>query len=577
MSTLHEPRDESHDETSSGPATAAEASSEESIALRFKHALLKAIDVTALGFLEPVVRLCYGEEPRVQLRNIARLIVLPTVAFVLFLGVWAVTAPNLRTKYGALPTPSQVWDGWCAIMTFHEREMEKSEAYLAEGPEREAIVAEATARLQLLERASKVANERVATAREREQADKEARLTPLRAELEAFESQLEAETEERFAAVEAMSTTHPADDRAVLVRELAKVAEWTESQEEIVARMKASMKEIEDEKSPALVAALHLQTSVAEEKQFTEKLIQVAGAKSREVKLNALVASIREDQAAHASADPDSAYELAHSIAKDRARLEDVVESTYPRPWTLPMQIVRSILTVFSGFLIGVAIAIPLGILCGLSSTFMAMVTPFIALFKPVSPIVWLLIFWIVVGGVFPDPASSQTLQVLNYLANSVLSVTPYVGSIVDDIDINPAFIASALTVATCSLWATMVNTALGVASVDQDHVNVARVLKLSPYDRLVKIVLPSALPLVFAGMRISLGIGWMVLIAAELLASSEGLGKFTNDMFQNGNTDSFAKIMVMVFVVGVIGLVLDRIMIVFQRLVSFEGSVATV
>ncbi|MEM9252419.1 MAG: ABC transporter permease subunit, partial [Planctomycetota bacterium] len=147
----------------------------------------------------------------------------------------------------------------------------------------------------------------------------------------------------------------------------------------------------------------------------------------------------------------------------------------------------------------------------------------------------------------------------------------------IGDYKINPAFMASAVTVALCSLWATMVNTALGVASVDKDHINVARVLRLGFFSRLFKIVLPASLPLVFAGLRISLGVGWMVLIAAELLSSSEGIGKFVWDQFNNGASDSFAKMMVVVFVVGAIGLLLDRIMVVFQRLVSFEGSVAAV
>ena len=131
----------------------------------------------------------------------------------------------------------------------------------------------------------------------------------------------------------------------------------------------------------------------------------------------------------------------------------------------------------------------------------------------------------------------------------------------------------SAVTVALCSLWATMTNTALGVASIDKDHINVARVLRLGFWSRLFKIVLPSALPLIFAGMRISLGVGWMVLIAAELLSSSEGIGKFVWDQFNNGASDSFAKMTVVVFIVGGIGLVLDRIMIVLQRLVSFDGA----
>ena len=99
--------------------------------------------------------------------------------------------------------------------------------------------------------------------------------------------------------------------------------------------------------------------------------------------------------------------------------------------------------------------------------------------------------------------------------------------------------------------------------------------LRLGFWDRLVKIVIPSALPMIFAGLRISLGVGWMVLVAAELLSSSEGIGKFVWDQFNNGASDSFAKMMVVVFVVGFVGLLLDRIMIVFQRLVSFDDAPA--
>jgi nitrate/nitrite transport system permease protein len=252
-------------------------------------------------------------------------------------------------------------------------------------------------------------------------------------------------------------------------------------------------------------------------------------------------------------------------LFKYDSKIARAEEATYAKAWTLPMQIWRSIACVFTGFIIGSLIAIPIGILCGLSKTFMAAMTPFIAVFKPVSPIVWLLIFWVIVVGVIPDPDNHWLIQ--------GLSAAPLIGWM----EINPAFIASALTVAMCSLWATLVNTALGVASVDQDHINVAKVLRLGVWSRLFKIILPSALPLVFAGMRISLGVGWMVLVAAELLAGSEGVGKYTWDMFNNNSSDSFAKIMVMVFVVGLIGLVLDRIMIIFQRMVSFEGSVAAV
>jgi nitrate/nitrite transport system permease protein len=113
----------------------------------------------------------------------------------------------------------------------------------------------------------------------------------------------------------------------------------------------------------------------------------------------------------------------------------------------------------------------------------------------------------------------------------------------------------------------------LGVASVDRDHLNVARVLKLGPWKRIRKIIIPSALPMIFGGLRISLGVGWMVLIAAEMLAQNPGLGKFVWDMFQNGSSQTLAQIMVAVFTIGVIGMGLDRVMIVLQRSVSYSTT----
>lgn len=206
-------------------------------------------------------------------------------------------------------------------------------------------------------------------------------------------------------------------------------------------------------------------------------------------------------------------------------------------------------------------VAIPVGIMCGLNKIFMACMTPIISVFKPVSPVVWLLIFQIVVGAFFPDPDNNALLNFFNSL--------PFISSL----KINPALIFSACTVAMCAVWPALVNTALGVASIDQDHVNVARVLRLGFWSRLFKIVIPSSLPLVFAGLRISLGVGWMVLIAAEALSSSDGLGKFVWDEYQNGSSLTFANIIMVCFVVGIIGFFLDRMMIILQRFVSFDGG----
>ena len=189
-------------------------------------------------------------------------------------------------------------------------------------------------------------------------------------------------------------------------------------------------------------------------------------------------------------------------------------------------------------------IAVPLGILCGLSKVCNTAMNPFIQIFKPVSPLAWLPIVMIMVSALY-NPGE------------------PW---------FEKSFISSAFTVALCSLWPALINTSLGVASIDNDYLNVARVLKLGWWKKVTKIVIPSSLPLIFTGLRLSLSVGWMVLIAAEMLAQNPGLGKFVWDMFQNGSSQTLAQIMVAVFTIGFIGFVLDRIMMVLQRAVSFDA-----
>jgi nitrate/nitrite transport system permease protein len=208
-------------------------------------------------------------------------------------------------------------------------------------------------------------------------------------------------------------------------------------------------------------------------------------------------------------------------------------------------QIVTSLGTVFTGFVIASAVAIPLGVLSGLSRTINAALNPFIQIFRPVSPLAWLPLVTMVVSATY-------------------VSANPLV---------QKSFITSAMTVALCSLWPTIINTALGVSSIDRDLLNVARVLRLPWTTKLVKVVMPASLPLIFTGLRLSLGVGWMVLIAAEMLAQNPGLGKFVWDEFQNGSSDSLGRIMVAVFTIGIIGFLLDRVMFAIQALVDFRGS----
>ncbi len=206
-------------------------------------------------------------------------------------------------------------------------------------------------------------------------------------------------------------------------------------------------------------------------------------------------------------------------------------------------QIFRSLQTVFAGFLLALLIAVPLGIFIGLSPTLKSAFNWFIQIFKPVSPVVWYLLVFMIV----------KTLLI--------------------DSNEDSSFTISFISVGLCSMWATLVNTAMGVSSVDKDYINVAEVLKLGNFQKIFKVVLPSSLPLIFTGLKITLSVAWMVLIAIELLAQSPGLGLFVWEEFQNGANDSNAKIIVAMFVIGIIGFLLDRLMLTIQNAVSFDKT----
>jgi len=210
-------------------------------------------------------------------------------------------------------------------------------------------------------------------------------------------------------------------------------------------------------------------------------------------------------------------------------------------------QIFTSLKTVMSGFALATLIAVPLGIAIGLSAPLYGAVNPLIQIFKPVSPLAWLPLVTIVVAAVYTsqDPMFAKS------------------------------YVVSVLTVMLCSLWPTLINTAVGVTSVSSDLNNVSKVLRLSWLGHVRKIVLPASVPMIFTGLRLSLGTAWMVLIAAEMLAQNPGLGKFVWDEFQNGSSQSLGRIMVAVLVIGLIGYILDRLMLGLQRKVSWDKNVA--
>ncbi len=233
----------------------------------------------------------------------------------------------------------------------------------------------------------------------------------------------------------------------------------------------------------------------------------------------------------------------AKLIAAGKA--DKVKERNYTGKPTYIDQIGTSLVTVGLGFIIATVVAVPLGIASGLSQAVNGAINPLIQIFKPVSPLAWLPIVTMVVSALYIEP--------WGWMPKSMM--------------------VSAVTVTLCSLWPTLINTALGVASIDKDLMNVGRVLQLPTAKTITKLVLPSSLPLIFTGLRLSLGVGWMVLIAAEMLAQNPGLGKFVWDEFQNGSSQSLAKIIVAVLTIGVIGFALDRLMYALQQAFTFSAN----
>jgi nitrate/nitrite transport system permease protein len=222
-----------------------------------------------------------------------------------------------------------------------------------------------------------------------------------------------------------------------------------------------------------------------------------------------------------------------------------IIEREFSGRPTFFNKIETSLITVLSGFLMATIIAIPVGIMIGLSQTLYQAINPLIQLFKPVSPLAWLPLVTLVVSAV--------------YVSDSPM--------------FSKSYIISLFTVSLCCLWPTMINTAVGVAGVSKDLINVSRVLRLGWFTHVRKIVLPSAIPMMFTGLRISLGIAWMVLIAAEMLSQNPGLGKFVWDEFQNGSSESLSRICLAILVIGGIGFLLDRAILILQTWVNWDKS----
>lgn len=178
-----------------------------------------------------------------------------------------------------------------------------------------------------------------------------------------------------------------------------------------------------------------------------------------------------------------------------------------------------SLFRVAKGFLLGIAIATPLGFILGLSKTFNRMFDPVIQVLRPISPLAWLPLGLIIFQKSEP---------------------------------------AALFTIGLCSMWPTVLNTVAGVRAIPQEYRNVAKVLRLSRFQTFTKVLLPATLPQVFTGYRLSLGIAWLVIVASEMLTGTPGVGGF---LWQEYNSLIYAHILLCILTIGIVGFLLDRMM----------------
>ncbi|MGH8658790.1 MAG: nitrate ABC transporter permease [Gammaproteobacteria bacterium] len=178
-----------------------------------------------------------------------------------------------------------------------------------------------------------------------------------------------------------------------------------------------------------------------------------------------------------------------------------------------------SLVLVAKGYVLAILIGTPLGLLLGLSKMFAKSFDPIIQILRPVSPLAWL-------------PLGLVLFQ----------KSEP----------------AALFTIAVCAMWPTVLNTAVGVRAVPQDYINVARVLKLSRVKTLFKVLIPATMPYMFTGFRLSLGIAWLVIVAAEMLTGVPGVGGF---LWQEYNSLIYEHIILCIITIGLVGFILDRVM----------------
>src|SRR5712692_3199186 len=192
------------------------------------------------------------------------------------------------------------------------------------------------------------------------------------------------------------------------------------------------------------------------------------------------------------------------------------------------IQLAYSIARVGIGYLLAVAAAIPIGFLIGMSPLTSRALDPFIQVMKPISPLAWM-------------PLALYTIKDSGLSAIFVIFI--------------------------CSLWPMLINTAFGVATVRRDWLNVAKTLEMSPGRTAGRVILPAAAPTILTGMRISIGIAWLVIVAAEMLVGGTGIGYF---VWNEWNNLSITNVIIAILLIGLVGMLLDQILARFTQLVTF-------
>jgi nitrate/nitrite transport system permease protein len=237
-----------------------------------------------------------------------------------------------------------------------------------------------------------------------------------------------------------------------------------------------------------------------------------------------------KDPAASANATPaKSGFPTLAQMASAAAKhLSQPFYDNGPNDKGLGLQLAHSLARVGLGYGLAALIAIPLGFVIGMSPLVYRALDPFIQVLKPISPLAWM-------------PLALYTIK---------------------DSSISGVFV-----IFICSIWPMLINTAFGVASVRREWLNVARTLEVKPLRRAFEVVLPAAAPTILTGMRISMGIAWLVIVAAEMLVGGTGIGYF---VWNEWNNLSLPNVIFAILVIGVVGMALDALFARLQKAVTY-------